>query len=150
MKASDLEKRLHTEIPLSQFMQVRVIKADEASVELQCPLGPNHNHVGTAFGGSLSCLMILAAYCQIFQLIDENRTQDKTSHVLLKSSSFEFFHPVDKDLKAICKISDLNAAQYFLKTYRKKGRARLILESQIFLPSGQVACQMKAEFVGIV
>ena len=143
MDAKRLESKLHQEIPLSQFMQVKVVKAEKDFVELECELSPNHNHLGTAFGGSLSCLMILAAYCKVFQFISE------TGHVVLKSNSTEFFFPVQEKLRAVCRSPSADKVESFLKTYQKKNKARLTLESHIVLEDGKIACSMISEFVGV-
>lgn len=143
MKASTLETKLHTEIPLSQFMQVKVIHADEKQIELHCPLGPNHNHVGTAFGGSLATLMVLAAYCQLFKIIHE------TGHVLLKTSSMKYMHPVEETLRAICNAPTDDQIKKFKDAFAKKGKGRLTLTSQIVLADGRIACEMTGEFVGV-
>lgn len=143
MTAQELQEKLHREIPLSRFMQVQVVKLDEAGVELECALEPNHNHLGTAFGGSLSCLMILAAYCQIFRLIDSS------GHVVIKSGELNYKIPVNQKLRAVCPPPSLEEIQNFTEAYRKKGKARLTLESSIVLDDGRVACTLQSEFVGI-
>jgi thioesterase domain-containing protein len=143
MDRKALQERLHQQIPLSQFMQVEVLQADDQRIGLQCALEPNHNHLGTAFGGSLTCLMILAAYCQIFRIVNQ------TGHVVVKSSSTEFLLPVEEKLYATCEAPNAQALSQFLKIYNKKGRARLTLQSQIVLADGRIACKMNSEFVGI-
>ncbi|MEN0059560.1 MAG: YiiD C-terminal domain-containing protein [Bdellovibrio sp.] len=142
MTQKALEELLHRQIPLSKFMQVEVTMT-ETQVELQSELTPNHNHLGTAFGGSLSCLMILAGYCQIFRLLNES------GHVVVKSTTMNFNHPVEEKLKAVCSGPSPEEATEFLKMYNKKGKARLQLNSQIILSDGRVACTMTGEFVGI-
>lgn len=143
MNAANLETKLHSEIPLSHFMQVKVIHADEKQIELQCPLGPNHNHVGTAFGGSLATLMVLAAYCQLFKIINE------TGHVLLKTSSMNYMYPVEETLRAVCKAPTEEQVKKFKDAFAKKGKGRLTLTSQIVLADGRIACEMTGEFVGV-
>ncbi|MBX3021429.1 MAG: YiiD C-terminal domain-containing protein [Bdellovibrionales bacterium] len=142
MERAGLEQLLREQMPLALAMDVRVALADANSIELTCRLAPNHNHLGSAFGGSLSALMILAAYCRLFHLMNGQ------GHVLLKSSQMEFFKPVHEDLRAICGPPDPREAQEFLKTYNKKGRARLTLVSEIRLTDGTVAARMTGEFVG--
>lgn len=137
-----IERLIKEQMPLAKAMDVRVVRLDENHVELTCPLAPNHNHLGSAFGGSLSTLMILAAYCRLFYMIDD------TGHVLLKSSSYEFFTPVHEELKAVCQSPSLEAREAFLNAYRKKGRARLTLTSEILLKDGTIAARMIGEFVG--
>ena len=137
-----LEALLRNQMPLANAMDVRVQRIDEKLVELTCPLLANHNHLSSAFGGSLSALMILAAYCRLFHILNG------TGHVLLKSSSMEFLTPVREDLRAICHCPPPEASQKFLKGYQLKGRARLSLTSEIVLKDGTVAARMTGEFVG--
>lgn len=143
MDAKALEVKLHTEIPMSKYMQVKVVRANSQEIELECALAPNHNHVGTAFGGSLATLMVLAAYCQLFEIINE------TGHVLLKNTSMNFIYPVEEKLCAVCKAPDLEQVKKFQEAYGKKGKARLELKSQIVLADGRIACEMTGEFVGV-
>lgn len=142
MDARDLEKILAQQIPMAAAMRVCVVVADDDRVDLRCPLGPNHNHLGTAFGGSLSTLMILSAYCRLFQLMGGQ------GHVLLKSSRMEFLVPVREDLTAVCLKPEKLAADAFRNAYQKKGRARLELSAQILLADGTIAARMVGEFVG--
>jgi len=111
-------------------------------MELGCSLDANHNHVGTAFGGSLSALLILAAYCRIFQMMDGQ------GHVVLKNTKIDFMLPVKEDLRAICLPPSHEDSQEFLQTYEKKGRARLTLTSEIVLKSGKIAARLTGQFVG--
>jgi thioesterase domain-containing protein len=142
MTAAELEKLLRTQMPLAEAMDVRVLKADALNMELGCGLAPNHNHLGSAFGGSLSALMILAAYCRLFFLMNGK------GHVLLKSSQMEFLLPVTEDLRAFVLAPQTKDVYAFLKAYQKKGRARLVLISEVRLADGRVACRMTGEFVG--
>ena len=143
MDRTSLETLLRTQMPLAKAMDVRVQRADLDHVELRCHLQTNHNHLATAFGGSLSTLMMLASYCWLFQLMNGR------GHVVLKSSALEFLAPVKEDLRAICLPAPVAARAEFLKAYQKKGKARLNLESQVLLANGKVAARMRGEFVGV-
>lgn len=123
-------------------MDVRVLRVDEKAVELGCKLSPNHNHLGSAFGGSLTALMILAAYCRLFYLMNGK------GHVLLKSCKFEFIQPVREDLRAVCLPPSQLESSRFLEVYGKKSRARLHLSSEVLLADGRIAARMQGEFVG--
>lgn len=142
MNKTSLEELLREKIPLAKAMDVRVTEADGETIELRCLLEPNHNHLGTAFGGSLSTLMILAAYCRLFYLMGGQ------GHVLLKSSEMKFLKPVEEDLCAICKAPSEKDSADFLKIYNKKGKARLFLTSEVILEDGSVAARANCEFVG--
>lgn len=138
-----LEKLLHDQIPMSKAMGIKVVRSDDTIIELSSPLLANHNHVGTAFGGSLSTLMILAGYCRLFVLMNG------TGHVLLKNTTMQFLKPVGEELRAIARMPDRKLCDHFLKTLEKKKRARITLNSEIILNDGTVAARMTGEFVGI-
>ena len=60
--AAALEKRILTDIPLARHIGVRVVEFDGSSLALGAPLAANSNHKGTAFGGSLFSLAVLAGW----------------------------------------------------------------------------------------
>src|SRR5690606_33240492 len=62
MTGPETEAFLHAKIPLARAMGVRVERCDSEGLVLTAPLEPNHNHLGTAFGGSLAALATLAGY----------------------------------------------------------------------------------------
>ena len=143
MTISELEKFLHQQIPISQALGVKVLRADQQQVELHCPLTPNRNHLGTAFGGSLAAVAILAGYTWIFQECERRGHQ---VHILLKHTEIKYEKPVSEDLRAICKAPAKEDFENFLKTFEKKGLARLHLTSEIHTAQG-LACLLKGEFV---
>lgn len=141
MNSIDLLTLLTTQIPISQFMEVSIAEISEHEIKLTSPLKPNHNHLGTAFGGSLSTMMIFAAYCQLYYLIEGK------GHVLIKSSQTEFIHPVEEDIQAISFAPSDDLKKNFLQTFARKGKGKIQIESVIKLKDGRVACTMKAEMV---
>ena len=58
----ETEEFFYDKIPITRAMGVRVTKYDGGQLRLAAPIALNHNHLGTAFGGSLSALATLAAY----------------------------------------------------------------------------------------
>lgn len=57
-----LQARLLEEIPLARHMEIRVLCSDRRSLLLSAPLAANSNHKGTAFGGSLYSVAVLAGW----------------------------------------------------------------------------------------
>ena len=143
MNAKALEAKLHLEIPLSKYMQVHVVRADNKEVVLESSLEPNHNHLHTAFGGALSSLMLLAGYCQAFNLIQDQ------GHIVVKSTELKFMIPVQETLRAVCKSPSPKEIEDFRESYRRKNRARINLESKIVLEDGRVACTLTGQFVAL-
>lgn len=144
MTKSQLETLLRKQMPLAKAMEVQVQQVDDTHMELTCALNKNYNHIGSAFGGSLSALMILAAYCRLFHIMGGE------GHVVVKKNAAEFFKPVHEDLKAVCLTPSSPDVEQFMKLYTNKGRGRLTLVSEIRLKDGTVAARMESEFVGFV
>lgn len=143
MNKHDLETLLFSQIPLSTFMKVKVLEVNDQRVSLECDLQPNHNHIGTAFGGSLSTMMIFAAYCQLYKIINGD------GHVILKSCSMDYIIPVAENLVAVCETPSLEDIETFQNGFNRKGKSKIELESKIVLSDGRTACTMKAELVGV-
>ncbi len=63
--AADLptfEHFLHTHIPLTRAMGLRLDALQADALRLHAPLAPNINDKGTAFGGSSASLMVIAGW----------------------------------------------------------------------------------------
>lgn len=143
MNKNELVKLLYDEIPTTQFMKVEVRALDEKEVTLTCPLIPNHNHIGSAFGGSLSTMLILAAYSITYALIEAK------GHVLIKGASINYLIPVEEEIIASCRVPSDEMKNKFIQTFNRRGKARITLESYITLANGQIGCKMSCEMVGI-
>ena len=66
-------------------MKVRVASWDEERLVLTAPLAPNHNHLNTAFGGSLSAMATLAGYAMIWLELGQG-----DGHVVIRDSAMRF------------------------------------------------------------
>ena len=58
----ELQKKLHNEIPLTKFMNIKIETYNEKELITTAPLDININDKGTAFGGSLSTLTIISSW----------------------------------------------------------------------------------------
>src|ERR1700733_11554189 len=57
-----LQRRLDREFPLARHIGGRADSADDRRVVLRAPFAPNANYKGTAFGGRLFSLAVLAGW----------------------------------------------------------------------------------------
>jgi thioesterase domain-containing protein len=124
IRTAALEQILHSEIPISQAMGIRVADYDGASLSLDAPLAPNINHKSTAFGGSLYSLAVLCGWGLLHLKLADARMH---KHIVIQESTIRYLHPVEHDLHAECRLDDA-AFKYFLRTLEKHGRARLSLD----------------------
>ena len=122
----ETEAFLHTQIPLTRAMAMEVESWDGRKLILRAPLEPNHNHLGTAFGGSLSALATLAGYSLLWLLLG-----DREAHIVIRDSSIRFRHPVRGMLRAFCQRPDDAACEVFRQKWLATGKAYLQLHATI-------------------
>ncbi|WP_419671555.1 YiiD C-terminal domain-containing protein [Aliarcobacter butzleri] len=91
-----LENKLHNEIPLTKFMDLKITKYDEKELITIAPLNKNINDKGTAFGGSLATLTIISGW-SICWLISKELEINSENIVVIKNEH-SYRKPVTKEL----------------------------------------------------
>lgn len=130
---SFLEEIFHNEIPITRAMGIRVLRYDGTSLVLRAPLAANVNDKGTAFGGSLYSLLVLAGWGLIrLKLKEESISGD----IMIHESSVSYSQPITDDWEAHCRLPGNEEYTSFLEKLHARGRARLALESRIMTDSG--------------
>jgi len=141
--AVDLEHFLHEQIPLTAAMGVHVAECDDTHIVLTAPLSLNHNHLGTAFGGSLHALATLSGYALLWWLLRRPH-----SHIVIRESTMHYKRPVRGDLRAVCHTPDENDLERFRRDFAHKGKARLTLKT-ILENEGEPAAKFEGVFVAV-
>lgn len=144
MNPQQIEQFVSQQIPITKMLGVKVLRAEYAAVELSAPLALNHNHLGTAFGGSMNAIAVLTGYMWLYMALD---SVDLDGDVLLKSSRIDYFKPVTEDIRAICASPSSRNFKKFLSSYKRKGIGRLTLEAQILLADGSLASEFSGDFI---
>ena len=139
----ETEDFFHEQIPITRAMGVRVEAYDGHQLTLTAPLALNHNHLGTAFGGSLSAMATLAGYGLLWLEL-----QDRTCHLVVRESSISFRRPVRKEIRAICRLPDAGALSAFKAKFAQKAKARIRLAVTIE-EDGQVAVEFQGTFIAM-
>lgn len=143
MTVAEIESFFHAKIPLTRAMAVRVESWQEGRLVLAAPLAENHNHLGTAFGGSLSALATLAGYGLIWLALD-----DRDAHVVVRRGTTDYRKPVRGTLRAICSGPSEREMGEFRHSYRSKGKARIALRVLIE-ESGETAMEFEGIYVAL-
>jgi len=139
----EIERFLHSKIPLTAAMGVQVEAWNEDGLVLTAPLGPNHNHLGTAFGGSLAALLILSGYSLLWLEIGDAET-----HIVVRKTSLDYLRPVEGVLRAVCARPAPEALSVFKETFARRGKARLELHATIE-SAGETAVEFQGTFVAL-
>ncbi len=134
---------LHEQIPITRAMGVAVESFAHGTLVLTAPLGANHNHLGTAFGGSLSAIATLAGYGLLWL-----RLEDRESHIVVRNSSIQYHRPVRGVIRAICKSPEEAKLAAFRSKFAKKGKARIRLQVTIE-EAGEVCVEFEGVYVAI-
>jgi thioesterase domain-containing protein len=139
----ETEASFHRLIPITRAMGVQLTGYDGSQLVIEAPLSLNHNHLGTAFGGSLNTIATLAGYGLVWLELG-----DPASHVVIRESSIAFRHPVTKDIRAICRRPDQATMTEFKEHFLRKNRARLRLRATIE-QDGKVCVEFEGVFVAM-
>lgn len=139
----ETETFLHDQIPLTRAMGVEVRSWDGRELCIAAPLEPNHNHLGTAFGGSLSALVTLAGYSLLWLLLG-----DREAHIVIRDSSIRYRHPVRGELRALCRHPGDEAWRAFKAQFSANGRARLTLQV-VIVEEDRVCVEFEGVFVAL-
>jgi len=139
----ETEEFFYEKIPITRAMGVRVIRYDGSQLRLAAPIALNHNHLGTAFGGSLSALATLAGYGLIWLEMG-----DKTAHVVIRNSQLSFRRPVRGEIVAICRRPNEDAVWLFKSAFAQHRKAKISLDVTIE-EEGLVAVEFRGIFVAL-
>src|ERR687884_1178946 len=121
-----IQELLHSKIPITRAMGVRVEDYDGERLVLSAPLEANVNHLGTAFGGSLNALAVLSGYGLLWLEL-----RDTECHIVIRDSSIHYDRPVRGDIRAVCARPDEKAVETFRRRFRQRQQARIVLTATI-------------------
>lgn len=135
---------MHEGIPLTRSMALELSDYDGNRLALRCPLAPNVNDKGCAFGGSLTSLMTLAGW-GLVELGLRRRGED--CDVYVGESTVRYLSPVWGDFLAEATLAEGADWETFFATLSTRGRARIAVACQIPGGEGKPAATLSAQFV---
>jgi thioesterase domain-containing protein len=124
----ELERYLHTHIPLSRAMAMSVKAVDDEGVRLSAPYAPNVNHRGTVFGGSIAALAILSAWTLVHVRL---RAAGLPCTIVIQRNALEYLRPIEGEFEAFCPAPPEEDWARFLETLERRSRARIILRARL-------------------
>lgn len=144
MTKEDLENKLHTQIPMTQFMQLHINEISNKQLLTSAPLEKNINDKGTAFGGSLSTMTIISSWAVCYSL-SQVWGYEHCSIVISKNET-QFKRPVKEDLKCTTYMPSQNEQLQLQEALKTKGRATLTIHSEV-LENGKVCVSFEGTYV---
>ncbi|MFL6595000.1 MAG: YiiD C-terminal domain-containing protein [Chthoniobacterales bacterium] len=120
------EEFFHLKIPLTRAMGVRVAEDDENGFAIEAPVAMNHNHLHTAFGGSINAVATLAAYGFLWLEL-----RDSAIELVVAESSIRFIAPIRQTIRAVCLPVDNELITGFKADLAEKGKSRIRLHVRV-------------------
>ena len=117
-----LENLISEKIPVTRHLHFHIHVDDYGLPVLEVPLQPNVNHLGTAFGGSLSMLCTIEGWCCMYLLLENFSLK---ADILIQKSKILFHSPVENDFNVTCKLTDQSRLHTFVQTFRRFGKSRI-------------------------
>jgi thioesterase domain-containing protein len=145
MNEQELEKQIHETFPIAKSMGLRVNLVSSTHSELFFPLTPNHNNVGTAFGGCVYSAAIFACYALYRKLLADYGIEE--GKFLNQKAEMEYAAPTTKDFIAKAEIAAAaEDVQRFLQGMRRRGMGHLPMKAAILVDEKPVA-HFRASFL---
>jgi len=123
-----LEEFFHTRIPVTREMGIQVVAYDGDSLTLGAPLAPNVNDKGTAFGGSLYSVLVLAGWGLLHLKL---REKGISADVMIHECDVTYSLPVRGDWEALGRLADAGGYDGFLAGFRERGRGKVQVEVRV-------------------
>jgi thioesterase domain-containing protein len=139
----EAEEFFHERIPLTRAMGLRVLADQVHGFALEAPVALNYNHLHTAFGGSINAVATLAGYGFLWLALD-----DKSVHLVGRSSSMQYVKPVREYIRAVCLKPPADELAAFEKRLCTKGKARITLQVRVE-ENGVLAADFEGVFAAL-
>lgn len=142
-----LAQVLTGQIPLGAAMKLEIERLDARGIALAAPLAPNVNDKGTAFGGALVSLMILAGWSLPRLAL---RRAGLSADLVIGRCEVRFLAPVAGAFRAECDWPDAAEVESFIERTAAAGRGRLELTPRIVRAAdGELAATLQARYAGL-
>lgn len=145
VNTAELIAILRDKIVLYEHLGIDVLEVSPSRVRFQVSLAKNRNHKGTAFGGSLYAVGVLAAYALVLAGLKQRAIQ--TENIVIAKGEIQYLRPVETDFEVISQFSSQESADAFYAELQATGRARTRIRSQIVAEGGSLKASLSGDFV---
>ena len=119
-----LQERIDGEFALAKHIGIIVDAADDAGVILRAPLAPNANYKGSAFGGSLYSVAVLAGWAWVTRYLSARAID---ADAVIQQSEMHYLVPVQAELRAAALPPPRAQTEKLTKMLARAGRGRIRL-----------------------
>ncbi len=132
-----LQTQIHNDIPLSRHMGWELRRLDASGAQCFLPLMPNHNHLGTQFGGSLYAAGALSCYALVLGLL--HSAKRITRDIVITEGQIRYLAPGTGDVTFDASVPEPEQKLRFLESLANRGRARITVLAKAWIGKTCVA-----------
>jgi len=123
----DLQKKIRSNIPLSEAMQFTIAELESCSILVRAPLPPNVNVHGTGFAGSIYSIAVLAGWALCTHIMALNKM---AGDLVVAAAEIKYRAPISGDIQCRAEVSEADR-DAFCNHFREHGKARLVLTIEV-------------------
>ena len=138
-----LEQKVRSEIPALKNFSFSVGQLSDHSISIKANLKDHLNHKGTAFGGSIYQISLIASYGLLFHTMRSNDFH--TQNFVIADAKIKYKRPIAQDFTAVATI-DESAVKAFTQKLSTDGKAEISITSTITLDS-KICSILESRFV---
>lgn len=135
------------QMPITSALGVRLDSLDETAIQIRIPMGPNRNHRGTVFGGSVAALATLAGWSAVWLALVESGVE---AHTVIQDSQIRYTHPAHSDVVARAIRPGPDDVERLLAMIARRGRGRVGVTVTIRGEAGQQVAEFDGRYVAQV
>lgn len=144
---ADIQAFFLQHVPQMAAGQISLNHYDGKRLSLSAPLAPNINDKGTAFGGSVSNICLVAGWSMTCLV---SRGCGFDGDLVIAKSEIEFLRPLRSDIYAEVDMPDAAAVAAFAKRFSAKGRASMQLEVRVSDEQGELCARFQGKYALVV
>ena len=141
--AASLQAFLSETVPAVNALGLKVSAYDGRSITVSAPLDMNINDKGTAFGGSLYNVCVMASWGMTALLSLEEKMQ---GDIVVAKGEIEYFLPLQADLKAVVERPSDQAVEHFVEAFQRKGKAVIKQKARVMNDDGETCVVFEGKF----
>ncbi len=145
MSPSELTAYLHRAIPLSAAMAVEAIETGAGGTTVHAPHGPNINHQGSVFGGSLSALALLAGFAAVLNRL---RSEGYEHRVVVQRNHYSYDLPAQSGVSAHARLDEDRWAR-FTGTIDRRTMGRITVDVTVADDDGRQVGRLAGVFAAL-
>lgn len=133
---------LHSNIPLTAFMDIQAETYTPEKVVLSVPFAQNKNDKNTGFAGSISALMTVCGWSVMYANFHERLPK---GNIVAQKTQLRYIAPIKGDFRAECICDDPEGKQALLDSFAKFQKGKLVLYIRCFC-GDLLAAEMEATY----